>query len=70
MYTIAMETQKLRTTLREYYSEDMVKSIMIGRAKPSYKNMVKLNDAHKIPFTAWADLPSYLNSTTSKKIME
>jgi len=65
-----MKTQKLRTTLRKYYSEDMVKSIMIGRAKPSYDNMVKLNKLHKIPFTAWADLSSYLNSTPTKKIME
>ena len=65
-----MKTQNLRKNLKKHYSEDMVKSIMIGRAKPSYENMVKLNKLHKIPFTAWADLPSYLNSTTSKKIME
>lgn len=66
-----MEKSKFKQILLKLYSVDMVKSILIGRAKPSYDNMLKLNQDHKIPFTAWADLTSYINnSTTSKKLMK
>lgn len=65
-----MKKVQLKSILLKFYSTDMVKSILIGRARPSYDNMLKLNKLYKIPFTAWADLNSYINTTTSKKIME
>ena len=59
----------LKKALSEYYADSTVRSILNGTRRPDYENMVKLNKLHKIPFTAWADLPSYLNSTPSKKTM-
>lgn len=60
MYTYNMESNTLRDILKNYYKNDMVKSIMIGRVKPSYKKMLILNQEHGVPFTAWADLKAYL----------
>jgi len=65
-----MEREKLKLTLKQYYADSTVRSILNGTRKPDYENMLKLNQIHKIPFTAWADLSSYLNSTPTKKVME
>lgn len=65
-----MKRETLKTTLEKYYAKSTVRSILNGTRRPDYDNMVKLNRIHKIPFTAWADLSSYLNSTTSKKLMK
>lgn len=67
---MVMKREKIKKALSEYYASSTVRSILNGTRKPDYENMVKLNRSYKIPFTAWADLPSYLNSTTPKKIME
>jgi len=65
-----MKREKLKQKLLQIYAPSTVRSILNGTRKPDYENMLKLNQLHKIPFTAWADLSSYLNNTTPKKIME
>ena len=47
-----------------YKSEDSIKSILGGRRKPSYSVMFKLNSEHKIPFTAWKDIKSFITNHT------
>lgn len=59
-----MKRNKLKTILSLYYKEDGIKSILSGRRKPSYEVMLKLNEKHKIPFTAWKDIKSYVSNNT------
>ena len=59
-----MKREKLKTIIETYYSKDGTKSIMCGRVNPSYKMMVKLNEKHKIPFTAWKDIKSFITNHT------
>ena len=68
-----MKKEKLKTILSQHYSKDAVKSILCGRMKPSYEVMLKLNELHKIPFTAWKDIKSYVteivtNNETKAKV--
>lgn len=65
-----MKREKIKKTLSNFYAPSTVRAILNGTRKPDYDNMLKLNKLYKIPFTAWADLNSYINTTTSKKIME
>jgi len=60
-----MKKIKIKKILEQYYKPDMVKSIMLGRARPSYEKMIIFNK-HKIPFTAWLDIRSYMNDTKQK----
>ena len=57
-----MKRQKLKSILSSYYSKDSVKSIFCGRMKPSYEVMLKLNKQHNIPFEAWKDIKSFINT--------
>ncbi|WP_108062673.1 hypothetical protein [Poseidonibacter lekithochrous] len=59
-----MERQKLKQILLELYSDDSVKSILSGRMYPSYKMIIKLNSEHKIPYSAWADIKTYMSNCT------
>ena len=42
------------------YTDDMKNSIIAGRAKPKYDNMLKLSKEHGIPFEAWQDIRAWL----------
>ena len=70
MYTYKMKREKLKIILSNYFSNDGVKSILSGRRKPSFKVMLKLNEKHKIPFTAWKDIKSYVTEivTNNEKL--
>ena len=57
-----MKRQKIKSILSSYYSKDGVKSIFCGRMKPSYEVMLKLNKQHNIPFEAWKDIKSFINT--------
>jgi hypothetical protein len=64
-----MKKETLKKILSNHYSKDGIKSILCGRMKPSYEVMLKLNELHKIPFTAWKDIKFYIsnsNDTTTK----
>ena len=68
-----MNKEKLKTILSRHYSKDGIKSILCGRRKPSFEVMLKLNELHKIPFTAWKDIKSYVteivtNNETKAKV--
>ena len=57
-----MKKEKLKTILSQHYSKDGIKSILCGRMKPSYEVMLKLNKQHNIPFEAWKDIKSFINT--------
>lgn len=65
-----MKREKIKKALSTLYAPSTVRSILNGTRKPDYDNMLKLNQSHKIPFKAWADLNAYINHTPPKKIME
>ena len=44
------------------YSVDSTKSLMCGRSKPSFSKAQQLYEKHNIPFEAWIDIKSFLNS--------
>ena len=58
-----MKRNILKEILNKYYSDDGAKSILNGRRKPSYEAMLKMNEKHKVPFTAWKDIKSYLSNS-------
>lgn len=60
-----MKRQKLKTILSTIYSEDAIKSVLSGRMKPSYEVMYELNRKHKIPFTAWKDIKSFVTESVT-----
>jgi len=63
-----MNYSELKKILKDIYKTDSVKSIMCGRARPSYIKMVELSK-QGIPFEAWLDIKSFIaaNSTTPKE---
>ena len=65
MYTFIMKKEQLKTILNKHYSIDGVKSIFSGRRKPSYKVMLELFEKHKIPFTAWKDIKSFVTESVT-----
>lgn len=65
-----MERNALKTILKQYYSADMVKSILIGRARPSYKRIVELYEIYEIPFLAWKDIRLYITDEKNKEPSE
>lgn len=54
-----MKREKLKQILSEYYSQDGVKSILVGRRLPSMKKAIEMSD--KIPLTAWKDISSFIS---------
>jgi len=48
------------------YSLDSIKSISIGRMKPTADKMFKLEDEFGIPLNAWRDIKSYLQDNDTK----
>lgn len=65
-----MRKEKIKKALSKIYADSTVRAILRGDRKPDYDSMLKLNKEHKIPFTAWADIKSYVHVTTPKKLME
>lgn len=58
-----MKRTKLKKILKKYYSsEDSIKSILYGRRKPSYSAMCEMNKNDNVPFTAWQNIKSYMES--------
>ena len=68
MYTFAMEKDIIKKTLLLHYSNDSIKSILCGRRKPSYKMMLTLQEKHHIPFEAWKDIKSFINTKENIKV--
>ena len=62
MYTFDMKKDIIKKTLLLHYSKDSIKSILCGRRKPSYKIMLILQEKHQIPFEAWKDIKSFINT--------
>ncbi len=62
-----MERNKLKQILIKKYSSDSVKSILSGRMKPSYDVMYELHHNEGIPFTAWKDIPLFIQNNTKNK---
>lgn len=62
-----MKRKKLINQLLELYSKDSVKSILIGRMRPSYSQMLKLYRKYRIPFTAWEDIKVWLKEQEEKE---
>lgn len=60
-----MKRNTLKEILNKYYSNDGTKSILNGRRKPSYEAMLKMNEKHKVPFTAWKDIKSFISSNNN-----
>lgn len=56
-----MKRKNLKKILSNHYSRDGIKSILCGRMKPSYENMVILKEKHNIPFEAWQDIKSFIS---------
>ena len=65
-----MTKNKLIKLLQEHYSYKMANACINGKRKPSYEVMCSLNEKHKIPFTAWKDIKSYVTEivTNTEKI--
>ena len=57
-----MKKDIIKKTLLLHYSKDSIKSILCGRRKPSYKIMLILQEKHQIPFEAWKDIKSFINT--------
>ena len=62
MYTFDMKKDIIKKTLLLHYSKDSIKSILCGRRNPSYKIMLILQEKHQIPFEAWKDIKSFINT--------
>lgn len=50
----------IKKSLELHYKVDMVKSLLSGRAKPSYSKAQILYEKHGIPFEAWIDIKAFL----------
>ena len=59
-----MERKQLKQILLKFYSIAMADMILRGIRKPSYEIICRLATEHKIPFTAWLDIKSYLQNDT------
>ena len=59
-----MERKQLKQILLKFYSIAMADMILRGIRKPSYEIICRLSKEHKIPFTAWLDIKSYLQNCT------
>lgn len=62
-----MKRVHLKKILKIYYSEDSIKSLLCGRRKPSYQNMIILNEKHNIPIYAWKDIKTFLKCSISNE---
>jgi len=63
-----MKREKLKKSLSSIgISEHTINSILCGRRRPSYEKILELNEKHKIPFTAWRDIKSYLQENNTKQ---
>lgn len=61
-----MKKKKLEKILLKYFADSTVRAVLNGTRKPSYENMLMLKEIHKIPFTAWLDIKSYLQEHDTK----
>lgn len=66
--TFHMKTLKITKIAKDLnVSHGAVSQWFSGETIPNYKNMLALNRKHKIPFTAWEDIKSYIESVPSKE---
>jgi len=71
MYYSSMKRDEIIKILEnDNYSSDTIDSILCGRRKPNANNRYRYEKEHGIPFTAWGNLKSYLNSTNNQATNE
>lgn len=63
MYYSCMERKIIKEKLLNHYVDSAANSILRGIRKPSYKVILTLYKEHNIPFEAWQDIKSFINST-------
>ena len=51
-------------------SHSAVSQWLSGKTNPDIKNIFLMKDKFNIPLNAWRDISSYVNNTTTKKVME
>jgi hypothetical protein len=58
-----MTREKLKQSLMAVgYENDSIKSLLCGRAKPSFKKAQLLYSKYGVPFEAWIDIKQYLQN--------
>lgn len=62
-----MKRNTLFKILQNFYADKSVYAILNGTRKPNYEIMLKLNQEHNIPFTAWQDIESYMQSVQNEE---
>jgi len=62
-----MEREKLKNILLHYYTLPSANHILRGIRRPSYENILLMNEKHGIPFSAWRDIKSFLREDNTKK---
>ncbi|RXK03806.1 hypothetical protein CRV02_01015 [Arcobacter sp. CECT 8989] len=65
-----MKREQLFKILSSHYADRTVYAILGGTRKPNYEIMLKLNQEHNIPFTAWQDIESYMESVQEKEHLD
>ncbi len=65
-----MERKKLKQILEQYYSHDSVKSLLMGRMRPTLLKAIYLEKQHNIPCYAWYDIKSYLQKQNTSSTNE
>ena len=62
-----MQAKNIRAILLKNYSESASYHILKGIRKPSYENILRMYEEHNIPFEAWRDIKSFINSKENDK---
>ena len=63
-----MKRETIRKILSKWYSEHTINSILSGKRKPKYENILEMYTSHNIPFESWADIKSFINTHNTKDI--
>jgi hypothetical protein len=61
-----MKRSELKKILSKWYSDHTIDSIVVGRRKPKYENILDMYLNYKIPFESWNDIKSYLQKNDTK----
>lgn len=62
-----MKRVQIKEILEKEYSEHMVSSILNGRRRPNANKRYIYEKEYGIPFTAWGDIKSYIESYEEKE---
>jgi len=63
-----MKREKLKKILEEVYeSQSTINHVLRGTRTPDYKKMLYMYRSHKVPFTIWEDIKSYLQENDTSK---